>query len=428
MPLLRLFVVTTAVKLPAVVGRVDRVTVSEVAVAAVTVPAAPPLNTTVLRLAIGSKPRPLIVSVAALAARLMLLLLTTGDKAATCTAVPLARLLVVTTAVTNPAVFGLTEKVTMSEVFVAEVTVPTAPLLKATRLLAAVVANPKPLIVSVFALAATRALLLVTTGVTLATWTGAELLTPPVLTTAVKLPAVAGVVLNVTVIDVAVADVTSPIAPLFKVTALLPGVVSKPKPLITSVAPFAAMLAVLLITTGMTVATLTAAPLLRLLVVTTAVRLPEDVGVVDSVMVNDVDVAAVTVPTAPLLKTTVLFAAIGLKPTPLIVSEVALAARTVLVAVTTGTMEATCTAVPLLTLFEVTMAVRFPADVGAVVKVTLSVVAVAEETVPTAPLLKVTELFAAVVSKPVPLIVNEVTPARSTLELFASTTGTTSAT
>ena len=248
------------------------------------------------------------------------------------------------------------------------------------------------------------------------------------MTTAVKLPAVAGVVVNVTVIDVAVAAVTSPIAPLFKVTVLFAGVVSKPNPLITSVAPLAARLATLLVTTGMTVATLTAAPLLRLLGVTTAVSLPEVVGVVESVMVNNVDVAVVTVPTAPRLRTIVLFAAIGSKPTPLIVNEVALAARTVVPLETIGRMEATCTAVPLTMLFVVTMAVRFPADVGAVVKVTLSVVAVAEATVPMAPLLNSTILFAAVVSKPVPLIVSEVTPATSTLELFASTTGTTSAT
>ena len=41
-------VVTTAVRLPAVVGLVENVTVSEVAVAVVTVPAAPSLKTTVL--------------------------------------------------------------------------------------------------------------------------------------------------------------------------------------------------------------------------------------------------------------------------------------------------------------------------------------------------------------------------------------------
>ena len=45
------------------VGLVENVTVSEVAVAAVTVPTAPSLNVTVLLAAVGSKPKPLIVSV-----------------------------------------------------------------------------------------------------------------------------------------------------------------------------------------------------------------------------------------------------------------------------------------------------------------------------------------------------------------------------
>jgi hypothetical protein len=49
-------------------------------------------------------------------------------------ALPLARLLVVTMAVRVPAEVGLVEKVTVSEVAVAEVTVPTAPLLKTTVL------------------------------------------------------------------------------------------------------------------------------------------------------------------------------------------------------------------------------------------------------------------------------------------------------
>ena len=54
-------VVTTADKVPAEVGLVDNVTVSEVGVAAVTVPTAPLLNETVLLLAVVSKPEPLIV-------------------------------------------------------------------------------------------------------------------------------------------------------------------------------------------------------------------------------------------------------------------------------------------------------------------------------------------------------------------------------
>ena len=76
-------VVTTAVKLPAVVGRVENVTVSEVNVAAVTVPTAPLLNTTVLLAAVGSKPKPLMVMVVRLAPQDVVLLVTTGVTVAT---------------------------------------------------------------------------------------------------------------------------------------------------------------------------------------------------------------------------------------------------------------------------------------------------------------------------------------------------------
>lgn len=51
-----------------------------------------------------------------------------------------------------------------------------------------------------------------------------------------------------------------------------------------------------------------------------------------------------------------------------------------------------------------TTAVKSPATVGFVLKVTVKLVADAVVTVPTAPLLKVTALFAAVVLKPNPLI------------------------
>lgn len=78
-----LLVVTTAVRLSAVVGLVDSVTVRDVAVAVVTVPAAPLLKTTVFRLATGSNPRPLMVKVVALAARFEVLLVTTGITLAT---------------------------------------------------------------------------------------------------------------------------------------------------------------------------------------------------------------------------------------------------------------------------------------------------------------------------------------------------------
>ena len=76
---------------------------------------------------------------------------------------------VVTIAVRLPAALGVGEKLTVSVVAVAAVTVPTAPLLNTTVLLPATVANPKPLIVTVVALIARLAVLLVTTGVTAAT-------------------------------------------------------------------------------------------------------------------------------------------------------------------------------------------------------------------------------------------------------------------
>ena len=127
------------------------------------------LNTTVLREAVLSKPKPAIVIVDASAAKLVVLMVGSGVTVAVCNAVPLDWLLVVTTAVKLPAEVGLVPKVTVSSVAVAVVTVPTAPLLKTTVLFAAVVLNPKPLIVSVDALADRLDVLLVTTGLTLAT-------------------------------------------------------------------------------------------------------------------------------------------------------------------------------------------------------------------------------------------------------------------
>lgn len=71
---------------------------------------------------------------------------------------------------------------------------------------------------------------------------------------AVKLPA-DGLVENVTVRPVAVAEVTVPTAPLLNATELLVAVVSKPTPSMFIVASLAAKLLVLLITKGLTVAT-----------------------------------------------------------------------------------------------------------------------------------------------------------------------------
>ena len=82
-------------------------------------------------------------------------------------------------------------------------------------------------------------------------------------------------------------------------------------------------------------ATGTSLPLLIAFVVTTAPRVPR-VGAVLKVTVNWVAVALVTVP-VPLLKLTVLLAAIGSKPVPVMVSVVALIARLLVLGVTEGT-------------------------------------------------------------------------------------------
>lgn len=88
---------------------------------------------------------------------------------ATCTALPLLTPSVVTTAVSNPALSGLVEKVTTKLVAVEEVTVPTAPLLNVTVLLPGVVLKPKPLMVTVVAFNARLLVLAVITGRTSAT-------------------------------------------------------------------------------------------------------------------------------------------------------------------------------------------------------------------------------------------------------------------
>src|SRR5262249_9282294 len=161
-------------------------------------------------------------------------------------------------------------------------------------------------------------------------------------------PRFVGWVVNVTVNCVALAAVTVPAAPSSKVTLSLAGVAEKPIPLITTVGAFLARLAVFgVIENATTVATCTAAPLPTPLDVTTAVRLPTD-GWVLNVTVNWVALAAVTVPTAPRLKLTLLLAGVLEKPNPLMVSVVALVARLAVLMVTTGLTVATCTGAPLL--------------------------------------------------------------------------------
>lgn len=124
---------------------------------------------------------------------------------------------------------------------------------------------------------------------------------------------------------------------------------------------------------------------------TIAVKLPAEVGVVVRLMVRVVAVAAVTVPTAPLLKTTALLTAVVENPTPVMIRVLVFAAkRAVVLVVTTGLTSAIETPELPTMLFEVMDAVRVPAAVGLVENVTVSDVAVAAVTTPTAPLLKVT--------------------------------------
>ena len=82
------------------------------------------------------------------------------------------------------------------------------------------------------------------------------------------------------------------------------------------------------------------------------------------------------------------------------------AAGEILVIIGTSTILATGTSLPLLISFVVTTTPMVP-GVGAVLRVTINCVAVALVTVPV-PLLKLTKLLAAIVSKPVPVMVSVV--------------------
>lgn len=137
----------------------------------------------------------------------------------------------------------------------AAVTTPTAPRLKLTVLLAAVVLKPKPAMVMVFWVAVRLVVLAVIAGTTVATEVAEPLLTLLVDTWAVKLPTALGLTTKVTVKLVRVAALTVPVTPPLKVTVLRDGVVSKPNPLIVTEVALYARFAVLLVMTGTTFAT-----------------------------------------------------------------------------------------------------------------------------------------------------------------------------
>ena len=160
-----------------------------------------------------------------------------------------------TLALSVPSAKGKMLKVTVNAVEVAVVTVPTAPLLNVTTLLAAVLENPVPFITMVGALIAKLAVLVVIVGgaTRVATWTGVPvgvpLLPPKEFTTAVRWLR-NGCVANVRVKEVAVAEVTRPV-PLLKVTVLLSGVFAlNPVPVMVRVVAFIPRLVVVLVTVG----------------------------------------------------------------------------------------------------------------------------------------------------------------------------------
>ena len=111
-PLLIPLLVTTAEKLPAVSGRVVRLTVSDVAVAAVIEPTAPLSNVMLSLTSVVSKPSPAMITELLLANNAAVLLVITGATVATCVAEP-AALLVVTVAFSGPAIVGAVVSVTV---------------------------------------------------------------------------------------------------------------------------------------------------------------------------------------------------------------------------------------------------------------------------------------------------------------------------
>ena len=366
---------------------------------------------------VGSKPVPVMLRVGALMETFSRLCVTVGSgtTVATVTAGPLEKPNDITVAFSAPRLDGRVEKVTVKDVAVADVTVPTAPRLEKTTVLPeGVGSKPTPAMVNVVAPSARVAVVEVTKGVTLATCTAAPLDPPPFVTTALRTPKLDGRVEKVTVKDVAVADVTVPTAPrLEKTTVLLDGVGSKPVPVIVIVDALMEMFFRLCVTvgSGTTVATVTAVPLDTLNDVTMAVMAPAIIGGVENVTMRKVVVEAVTTPTAPLLRTTVLPDGVGSKPVPVILRVDALMLSNAMLCVTLGAVTTftvvTVTDGPLDKPNDVTMAFSAPRAVGRVEKDTVKDVAVAEVTVPTAPPLNITVLLPGIVaSKPVPEIVS----------------------
>jgi hypothetical protein len=245
-PLLMPSTSTITDRLPAV-GNVVKVIVNEVASTEVTVPTPEDNSTSFVPL--GSKPKPAIVKVLALASWPAPLSTTTGTTVATSTADPLLAPSTETMTASVPTL-GRELSDMVSEVAVADVTVPTPE--ESFTLLVPLGSNPTPRIVKVEELAASEVLLSNTTGRTVATSIALPLLTPSTETMTVKLPAV-GAELKVMVSDVAVTLVTLPM-PEDNSTVLVP-VGSNPKPSMVKLLELAAMLEVFWSVTGRIVAT-----------------------------------------------------------------------------------------------------------------------------------------------------------------------------
>lgn len=139
--------------------------------------------------------------------------------------------------------------------------------------------------------------------------------------------------------------------------------------------------------------------------VTVALSAPTLVGGDEKVTTRDVDVEAVTAPTAPLVNETRLFeGCIGSKPLPAIVRVVALTASFVVFGLIVGvaTMSATSWGVPLEIPKEVTTAVSGPRVEGCGESTTFREVGEDAVMLPAAPLLRTSELLPGEGLKPKP--------------------------
>jgi len=380
-------------------------TVSEVAVAAVTVAAAP-LNVTVLVAGVGLKLVPVMVIFDPTGPIPGLILVTVGAGRNLKTAVEVADPPAVVTETVPVLAPGGT--VTVSAVAVAAMTAARVPL-KATAFSAAVVLNLVPVIVTFAPIGPVFGLKPVTVGGTLNATD--DMATPPaVFTETWPVVAPGG---TMTVSEVAVAAVTVAAAPL-NVTVLVAGVVLKLVPVMMTFVPAAPVSGLIPVTIGAG-RNLNTPPEVAVppAVVTETVPVLAPGG---TVTVSAVAVAAMTLAMAP-LNLTALSTALVLNLVPEIVTFAPTGPVFGLKPVTVGgTLNATNDVVIPPAVFTATLPVVAPCGT-----VTVSEVAVAAVTVAAAPL-NVTVLFAGVVLKLVPVMMTFV-PAAPTSGLIPVTIG-----